>query len=41
MKQLKTDQKELELKRKRDREDIDKLRDDENLRIKKEKKVLE
>ena len=41
MKQLKLDQKELELKRKRDREDIEKLREEETLKIKKEKKVLE
>lgn len=31
----------MELKRKRDREDIERLREEENLKIKKEKKVLE
>jgi hypothetical protein len=29
------------LKRKRDKEEIDKMREEENLKIKKEKKVLE
>jgi len=41
MKQLRLDQKELDLKRKRDTEEVNKMRDDEMLRIRKEKKVLE
>ena len=35
------EQKEHELKRKLDREEFDRMRDEENLKIKKEKKVLE
>lgn len=41
MKQLKLDQKELEQRRKRDREEMDKQREEETLKIRKEKKVLE
>jgi hypothetical protein len=38
---LKIDQKEVEMKRKQDREEFERMRDEENLKIKKEKRVLE
>lgn len=41
LRQLRLDQKEVDLKRKRDVEEINKMRDDEMLKIRKEKKVLE
>ena len=41
MKVLKSQERELDLQRKKDKENIEKLREEEMLKIKKEKKVLE
>ena len=41
MKVLKSQERELDLQRKKDKESIEKIREEEMLKIKKEKKVLE
>ena len=41
MEKLRHDQRDLELKRKREREEIDRLREEELLKIRKEKRALE
>ena len=41
MKVLKAEQREVDMKRKKDKDEIEKFREEEMLKIKKEKKVLE
>lgn len=41
MKQVRNEQRELEIKRKKDMQDLGKMREEEMLKIRKEKKVLE